>query len=235
MNRKIVILYFCLMLAPGLKLYAQNVNEKPYINVSGSAEREVVPDEIYITVTLIERYEGRDKVDIETQERQMVDKLKGCGVTSADIALSTADEAYRKAKVFHNDVMAKKKYQLKVSSADMAGKVLDALEDMKIRDAAISRLDYSKRNELKKELLIEAVKAAKSKAEYMLEAIGQRAGKPLLITEDANNNYTANVFAGEKAMRMYNSSTEMTTSEGGTIDFRKIRYRYSVNTRFEIN
>ena len=40
-----------------------------YIDVTGTAEKEVVLDEIYITITLTERYEGRDKVDVNEQEK----------------------------------------------------------------------------------------------------------------------------------------------------------------------
>ena len=46
-------------------------NKKPFIEVTGSGETEIIPDEIYITITLQERQEGKDKLSIEKQEENL--------------------------------------------------------------------------------------------------------------------------------------------------------------------
>jgi len=42
--------------------------EKEYIEVMSEAEIQVVPDEIYIGITIRERYEGREKITLDSIE-----------------------------------------------------------------------------------------------------------------------------------------------------------------------
>ena len=44
-------------------------DEIPYIEVNGYAEKEIIPNEIYIGITLRERMENKEKVTIEAQEK----------------------------------------------------------------------------------------------------------------------------------------------------------------------
>ena len=63
---------YCLFIAVIASLAqtaAKKLGNMRYIDVTGTAEKEVVLDEIYITITLTERYEGRDKVDVNEQEK----------------------------------------------------------------------------------------------------------------------------------------------------------------------
>ena len=238
MSRLCYALFACMILFLSASALAQPAPaERPYISVTGIAERAIVPDEIYIRISIKELYEGRDKVSIDDQEREMMDKLKALGFNMADISLSAADEVYRKAKGFKRDVMAKRNYELKVNNADMAGKVLDTLEAMKIVDASVVRFDYSKREQLKKELQIEAVKAAKEKAQYLLEAIGQRAGKPVLVEEITGRN-SNNEVQNLTERGYYNFANATQPSEDVftpvQFEFRKIVYKCAINGRFLI-
>lgn len=53
--------------------------EKPNIEVTGIAELELVPDEIYISIVLREKNKNNDKWKIETQEDNLLKKLKENG------------------------------------------------------------------------------------------------------------------------------------------------------------
>ncbi len=46
--------------------------EIPYIEVNGYAEKEIIPNEIYIGITLRERMENKEKVTIEAQEKLLL-------------------------------------------------------------------------------------------------------------------------------------------------------------------
>ncbi len=238
MNRLIFALFaYAISFLPISAIAQPAPPEKPYINVTGVAEQAVVPDEIYIRISITERYEGRDKVSIEAQENEMVDKIKALGININDFSLSAADEVYRKAKSFKRDVMGKRNYELKVGSADMAGKVLDTLEAMKIVNASVVRFDYSKKDELKKELQIEAIKAARNKAQYLLEAIGQRAGKPIFVEEvtgKLNNNEVHNFAERGQYYIVDGIQSNEDVYSPVQFEFRKIVYKYAVNARFLI-
>ena len=45
--------------------------EQPYIEVTGTAEKEVIPDEIYIGIIIREKYVNKEKVTIEEQEQKL--------------------------------------------------------------------------------------------------------------------------------------------------------------------
>ena len=77
----------CLMLyVPSFKMTAQNLNEKSYIEVNGYAKKEVVPDEIYLSI-IINETDHSKKDGIQKLEKGMVldaaiqtiDKADACG------------------------------------------------------------------------------------------------------------------------------------------------------------
>ena len=77
-----------------------------------------------------------------------------------------------------------------------------------------------------KEVRIEALKAAKAKAEYLLNAVGNKIGKPLQIIEEngitdlfRQNNLAANGYFGESA------------SES---DFKKIIISFSYRVKYAV-
>ena len=68
--------------APRLMSQTNTVKETPYIEVTGTAEKYVVPDEIYISIALKERQEGRENKSIEQQEAQLKQGLSETGIVT---------------------------------------------------------------------------------------------------------------------------------------------------------
>ena len=60
--------------------------EKPYIEVTGTAENEIIPDEIYIAITIRERHEGKEKITIDKQETDLKEALKSIGIDLDDLS-----------------------------------------------------------------------------------------------------------------------------------------------------
>lgn len=165
---------------------SEKANEQQYIEVTGTAEREVVPDEIYIGIIIREKYVNKVKVTIEQQEEKLKEALKSVGVDLANLYMSGANADYVKVYWQKKDVLTKKNYTLKVSDATTVSKVFQELNQLEITDANISKVGYSKIDSLRKEVKIMAIKAAKEKADYLLAAIGEQTGKPLIINETSN-------------------------------------------------
>jgi uncharacterized protein YggE len=206
--------------------------DKPYIQVNGSAEKEVVPDEIYISINLIERYEGRNKITIDEQEKQLKEMVKNLGIDLSNLSVANADASYIRVNWFNKDVMARKGYMLKLANAEMVGQAFRELSNLNIKDASVSRVEYSKKEELKKQLRIEAVKKAKDQAEYMLAAISQTAGKPLYIAENGNFYYP--MMNANRMMTMDKAQAAPATTEEDYLEFKKIKFTTTVEARFEI-
>ena len=78
-----------LIMAAGLLMLstaasAQQTEAYPsYIIVTGNAEREVTPDEIYVGITIDESDSRSGKVTVAEQERKMVAELKKLGIDGA--------------------------------------------------------------------------------------------------------------------------------------------------------
>jgi hypothetical protein len=84
--------------------------EEPYIEVTGTAEKEVVPDEIYIGIIICEKYVNKVKVTIEEQEEKLKTAVKLLGIDLTNLYLSDANADYTKIRWQKKDVLTKKDY-----------------------------------------------------------------------------------------------------------------------------
>lgn len=212
-------------------------DEKPYIEVTGTAEMEVIPDEIYIRIIIRERYVNRTKVTIEEQEEKLKTAVKSIGVDLTNLYLSDANADYVKVSWQKKDMLTKKDYTLKVSNATTVGQVFQELDKLEITDASISKVSHSKIDSLRKEVRILAIKAAKDKADYLLSAIGEQTGKPLIVTENTQTIYR------EEILRMPARNVASISTGGipgsigdkeNEIQFQKVKLTSSIYTKFSI-
>lgn len=211
--------------------------EKPYIEVTGQKEMEIVPDEIYIGIVIRERMEDKVKITIEEQEAKLKESIKVLGIDIANLSLSDANADYLRIRWKTKDVILQKEYTLKVSDAATVGKVYLELEKLNIKDAFISKVGHSKIEALRKEARIAAIKDAKDKADYMLIAIGEQTGKPLIIKENAFFDNTVTRLAANYGY-LYEKDLSYGTYGGSTgkeeVQFNKIKINISIYVKFEI-
>ncbi|MBQ4279157.1 MAG: SIMPL domain-containing protein, partial [Rikenellaceae bacterium] len=155
---------------------AQNTDTQNYIEVTGKAEMEVVPDEIYVAITINEK-DNKGKVSIDQQEKAMFRSLKDLGIDlEKDMTVQDMSSDLKTYVFKKNAVMTSKSYQLKVGSAALLGKVFQALAADGISDASVMRTDVSNLKELRQQVRAEAAKAARMNAETLAGALGQQAG-----------------------------------------------------------
>jgi len=219
--------------------------KKPFIEINGTSETEITPDEIYITITLLERSENKEKLTIDKQEENLKQNIKELGIDISNLTLNTADADYGKLKTFKKDVIISKSYTLKIGNADLVGKLYERLDKINVHDAYVSKLSHSKILEFTKENRIKAVKAAKEKVDYLLAALGQQAGAPIQITEVDNSiiNSPYNYRGGRSsagymsnAIQSYGSYGSDRFLDEGTneISFKKIKIKSSFLVKYEI-
>lgn len=213
--------------------YVEPGKEIPAIEVVGTGEMEIVPDEIYIAFTLKERFEGKTKIEIENQEKELKKRLIKLDIDLNDLQLSDANSDFIKIKRKKQDVIASKDYLLKVKTTAQIAKVFELLDDIDAFNANIDRVDHTEIEKYKNEVKMMAVKAAKEKASNLLAAIGESLGKPLLIQE--RETFEEQPF--RKNMAMANMVMEDSDNQKAPlpeIGFQKIKLRYTVFTRFAI-
>lgn len=209
----------------------KNFIDQNYIEVTGKAEMQIAPDLIYLKIRLSEQ--DKNRLPIAEQEKKMTDKLQEIGIdTKKDLSVNDLLSRF-KSKAFSKDIIISKEYRLTVHESKMANKVFLELEKLGISNVSIDRLDHTKMEEYRRELKVNAIKAAKEKAEALTKAINQNIGRAIYIVELQNRP----VVYGESNALYYNSSQslrELSAKEESDLDFEKIKLEYSILTRFEL-
>ncbi len=213
----------------------ENTNiEKAYIEVTGTAEKEVSPDEIYISITIKEREQGREKITIEKQEEELKKAIINIGIPLENLSLSDANADYIRVKLIKKEVISQSEYLLKVKDAKTVALVFKELDNLKILEAYISKVSHSEIENLNKEVKVMAIKSAKEKADYLLNAIEEETGKPLIIRENSFSNLSA-LTANTRGPR--NQSTPLYVDGKKSkqhIQFKKIKLSSSIYVKFSI-
>lgn len=214
------------------------------ITVSGSAEMEIIPDEIYVNVTLREyQKKGENKKDIETIKNNFLENCKSIGLPDSAISI-IAFTGYGNYYSFKKrkkdpDMHSSITYQVKFKSSEMMDKLVEKLDDEATQNFIIANTGHSKMTEFRKQLKIKAVQAAKDKGVYLTEAVGEKLGEAITIYEpDETDNplYFANGLVSNNAYSQANISfrdkSEDETAQN--IDFKKIKLRFEVSVVFAL-
>lgn len=211
---------------------------QPVIEINGHAEKKVTPNEIYINVYLLERYDGKTKITIEDQQLQLLKLLKQKGLNTDVITLSGGNASYVKIPwKTKKDVLASANYEVLVATADEAAKVFEAADEMDLSSCNISRVDHSKREELEKEVRINAMKNAAEKADYMLEAVGSKRGSTVYASETSRAYpvyYESNIRGARADAQYMSLDSVKTRGPEFEVSFQKIELAIDVFVKFEI-
>ena len=212
--------------------FAQNVDLRRKISVSGIAEQEVTPDIINVSISLQEYMDGKKKITIDQLETQLENAVKQAGIAKEDFTISNVsawNNTWQKKK--NPDFLASKQYTLKLHNLNKFDPILSSVDPKGVQSTYISSYDYSKMTELKKELKIQALLAARDKATYLLSSINEKLGRPIDISESDNSNYpmASQMYAN---VRTFKSTAD--TAPDSDIGFKTIKLSFQVQATFEI-
>lgn len=219
---------------------AQQNNPFPKtISVTGSAQTNLIPDEIYVLVTLKEYdKKGAGKLTLDQIKSNFLDNCKSIGLPDSSVTIASY-EGYnnypwwkkRKMKELYSSIS----YQVKFTTSRKMDELIDKLDDEATQNFVISKLSHSKITEYRKQLKVQAIKAAKDKAAYMAEAIGENLGAAVTIVEpeevDAPGVYRAaqsNIYAS-----LARDKDGVADGEKG-VDFKNILLRFEVKAVFAL-
>lgn len=213
------------LLTFGSLINAQEI-KKNFIEVTGVAEMEVEPDEIIFNVGI----KGDNKNQLADNENLLFETLKNNGVKNEDIKFkSMYQNMYSKTKIFT------KNFQFKINKKTDMSSLFEGLNQKWVNNLNIAEIKNTKIADFRKTVKINALKAAKEKADYLLESIGKKIGTPLEITEIED--YTSDMIVpmSYKA-RVANVQMEAADSN---VDYsfeniENIKLKYSIKTKYEI-
>jgi len=160
--------------------------DQPFIEVTGTAHREVIPDEIYLQVILKEK-DNKGKESIEELESKMIKKLEALGIDiEKQLVVKDLASNFQFYFLHKTDVFATKEYEVMVKDAATAGRVITELQAIDISNIVVSKVDHSQMEKLTLEVKQEAIKKAQEKARALAEVLGQKIGKAIHIQEFEN-------------------------------------------------
>lgn len=204
---------------------AQEV-KKNAIEVTGVAEMEVEPDEIIFNIGI----KADNKNELADNEKKLFETLKSNGVKNEDITFkSMYQNLYSKTTKFT------KSFQFKVNAKTNLSKVFEGLNQKWVSNLNISEVKNTKIAEFRKTVKINALKAAKEKADYLLESMGKKTGAPLEIVEIED--YTSDTVLPMAAYARKSNSVQMEADASVDYSFdniENIKLKYSIKTRYEI-
>jgi len=219
-------------------LKSQDINNDliRFIEVTGSAELEIEPDEMRLIIGIEEYWKEefdkntefkdyKTKISIIEIEKNLLADLAKIGIQKESIIIREVGNSWRyKGKEF----LISKQFELILSDFKKIDEIIRIINTKGIDYMRIGELKNKEITEFRKQVKVEALKAAKSKAEYLLTSIEKEVGDIISIVEmNSDNNYWR--------PQSMTSNTLMATSDNSGIDnIRKIKLRYEIKAKFEI-
>lgn len=230
--RKMFLLAFVLF-AWSVVVDAQESDGR-YIEVTGSSEIEVVPDEIHFLISIKEYWEEefdgkskpedyKTKVPLQMIEREVRRSLRRAGVSEEAIRTQEIGDYWRQQG---KDFLIGKQFDIRLTDFDQINAIIKYIDTKGIESMRIGELKNKDISEYREKGKIEALKAARNKATYLVDAMGERLGKILRIVEPATNNAIPyNHFQAQSNISLGTANTEQ---------YRVIKLRYEMTARFAI-
>lgn len=219
------------LLLPLAGISQETFKGEHFIEVSGSAEMEVEPNEIVLFIKLREFEDNRQKVALEKLDQDFLNALKPAGIDRKRLSLAGGGSSVERISKRDSDAFREKSYQLELQSALELEKLVTSLEKVQVFQAYIMRLDHTDMEKFKIDLKVKALQAAKAKAETLLRSIGAEAGKPLMVREW---DYGPVQPLARQEMANVMMKTESGYADEESVGFRKIKIREQVTAQFEI-
>lgn len=219
-----------------LAISAQEDNNSRYIEVTGSSETEIIPDEIHFMITIKEYWQEefekkskpedyQTKVPVNEIEHNLMSALKQAGIDPSDIQTKEVGDYWRERG---KDFLISKTFDIKLQNPDQINRIIQTVNTKGIQSMNIGELKNKDLQEYRKQGKIEALKAARQKADYLVAAMGQKLGNVLRIVEPEERSFS--YFQPQSAM----SNVAIPSYDSNPENFRTIKLRYQMTARFEI-
>lgn len=207
------------------------------ITVTGSAEIVIPPDEIELEITLTESGGWNTMSKIEQAFMKL---LLGNDIKNDKVIFNSSNASfYWYYWWYHrNDSRKSKKITLKLDVKTDFMKLVRDLDKEYVSSIRITKTSNKDLQKFRREVKIEAIKAAKAKATYLLEAVDEEVGRLMMVEElqivDNNNHWYGQIESNvvSNSVMSYSKSDR----SGGYIEnVPEIKLRYEIKTKFEIN
>lgn len=238
MKKLIFSLLIIFTLSANAQTAEKNFIDQNYIEVVGTAKMDVTPDLIYLKIILRER-DNKNKQSLEAIESSMKNKLSEIGVDlTKDLYVKDFVSSFRSFFLSKTEIVLTKEYQLIIHDTKTLQKVFIEFQKLEISNVSIQKVDHTKMDQFRKEVKINAIKAAKEKAESLSTSINQTIGRAIFVQEQDINQSINDVLQGRlsglTSRRASSSDNDISESTDLGIEFEKINLSSSILVRFDL-
>lgn len=207
-----------------------------FIEVTGSAEMEVEPDEIQFQIGIEEywkeEFEKRKKyedyvtiIPLKIIETNLMNALTKIGIKKEQVIIKEVGDSWnRSGKNFKKS----KTIELVLTDFSVISELLENVNVRGVNSMKIAVLKNKDITKYRKQVKIEAMIAAKKKAAYLLESVDEKLGKVISVIE-LNDNSLYSWMPKNTGVNTYIPSNE---NNGNNI--RKIKLSYKIQMKFKI-
>lgn len=208
--------------------------ESRYIEVIGTSETEVIPDEIHYLIEIREYWEEefdgkskpenyRTKVGIVPIEANLRQTLEWAKIPEESIRMQEVGDYWREPG---HDFLVAKQFDITLTDFNQIDRIVSMLDTRGIRSMHIGELKNKDIRLSRRQGKIAALEAARFKAAYLVESMGKKLGDVLQIIEEPEGGFSP--WGGA-------AQSNVATSQAESFDaFRTIQLRYSMRVRFAI-
>lgn len=225
---------FFLILFLTFAVSAQDNNDIRSIEVRGTAEKEIEPDEMMLFIGIQEYWEEefekrkepkdyRTKVPLEKIEDSVLKSLYKAGISKEDIRVGSIGNYWREQG---KEFLFSKQLQVKIKDFAKVNQLISLLDSKGIRNMSIGGFDHSDIESIKKQVKADALKDARIKAEWLLNSIDEELGEVLSISEISDGYIRP--FKAESRMLAADAANESVDQ------VQKITITYQINAKFRI-
>ncbi len=204
-----------------------------YIEVTGTSEMEIEPDEIHYIIEIreyfAEEFDGkskeedyRTKVPLTRIEEGLRATLRQIGIPDEAVRTQEVGDYWRESG---REFLVSKQFDLTLTDFKQIDGIVRNVDTKGIHAMRVGELKNKDITVYHRKGKIAALKAAQAKAAYLVEALGKKLGGVVRIVESGSNGFSP-VFAAQS-----NVSSSAATSFDS---FRTIKNHYSMTARFEI-
>ncbi len=236
MKRVLMLIVLSMMVFVGFSQSEQSLIKT--ISVTGSSEMLVVPDEFYLVIGLEEYWEEeferknenkyKTKVPITKIEKSVIVLLENQGIKRDQFTLKAASSEWRKTG---KEVLLTKELEVVLHKVSEIDSIYANIKDRGISFMKINEVNHSKIREYKKQVKIDALKAAKEKAEYLLVSIEEKLGRVMTVSEGESSR-VGNFYMDE--IQITNNHYSLYSDAVLTENFKPIKLSYTMSATFEI-
>ncbi len=172
---------------------AQEIPSRTSLAVVGNAELSIVPDMIYVNLTLQEYLEGNEKVDIQSLESDLIERLNSMDIPPEHLQLENLSAFQTSFDYPNPKVFVAKTYSLLLNRFEQFAPLRADLQDLGLTSLNLSYYSHSQMDSLNTHLRKLAWQNALEQAESLSLLSQQKLGK--LLSIDDYNTFRRNIPA----------------------------------------